>query len=168
MLRSRAGFLALGASLIHSVRGDLSVYTDAALASGWENWSWSSTINFAATDVYEGLSSLSSVTTAYGAVSFYLEGAGFGSGYAGLKFDISGAQPDISLSLASTADNANSPSMPLSALTKTAVKQGAWTTVLVDFSALPGSGTPLATDTWNRITFQAGGNGATVSTNEIF
>ena len=161
----QAALLALAAFLFKVVHADLAVYTDGALAAGWENWSWSSTINFAATDVFEGTSSINTVSTAYAGLSFYLEGTGFGSGsagYAGLRFDIAGASPDVSLYFTSNTDSVNSASIPLSAFAPGGVKAGAFTSVLIDFSNLPGSGVPLATDTWDRITWQSGGNGATV------
>ncbi|KAG8893066.1 hypothetical protein FRC01_013789, partial [Tulasnella sp. 417] len=65
---------------------DLDVYVDGALASGWENWSWNTDINFAATDLYEGLSSLSVTSTAWAALSLKLEG--LLNTYAGFSFDI--------------------------------------------------------------------------------
>lgn len=67
---------------------DLAIYTDNALASGWENWSWSSDINFAATDEISGSSgsSLSVNSSQWAALSVKLEGTF--PGYAGLRFDI--------------------------------------------------------------------------------
>lgn len=65
---------------------DLPIYTDGALASGWEDWSWSSTINYAATDLFEGTSSISVNSTDYAALSVTLEGTF--PDYAGLRFDI--------------------------------------------------------------------------------
>lgn len=65
---------------------DLPVYTDGTLAPGWENWSWSSTIDFAATDIFVGTSSVSVTSDAWAALSLKLEGT-FPT-YAGLRFDI--------------------------------------------------------------------------------
>lgn len=65
---------------------NLPIYTDGALASGWENWSWSSTIDFAATDLFVGTSSMSVDSSAWAALSVKLEGT-FPT-YAGLTFDI--------------------------------------------------------------------------------
>jgi hypothetical protein len=65
---------------------DIAVYTDGALAAGWENWSWSSDINFAATDVLEGSSSISVNSQAWSALSVKLEGTF--PNYQGLRFDI--------------------------------------------------------------------------------
>jgi hypothetical protein len=82
--------IVLAIALAHSVSvaalDDRAIYTDGALASGWENWSWSSTIDFAATDLAEGTSSISAKSDAWAALSFKLEGT-FPE-YAGLKFDI--------------------------------------------------------------------------------
>jgi hypothetical protein len=65
---------------------DITVYSDAALAAGWENWSWSSDINFAATDIFEGSSSISVNSQAWSALSVKLEGTFLD--YQGLRFDI--------------------------------------------------------------------------------
>ncbi|KAJ7876609.1 hypothetical protein B0H13DRAFT_2235986 [Mycena leptocephala] len=107
---------------------DIAVYSDAALAAGWENWSWSSDINFAATDVFEGSSSISVNSQAWSALSVKLEGTF--PDYQGLRFDIA------------------VPSLP-----------DAFTSLLIDFRNLPGSGAALGDGTWDRITWQAGANG---------
>jgi hypothetical protein len=65
-----------------------------ALASGWENWSWSSTLDFASTAGPGGVQSISVVSEAWAALSVYAETA-FDNNFAGLRFDISGAQPGI-------------------------------------------------------------------------
>ncbi|KAF5377193.1 hypothetical protein D9615_006454 [Tricholomella constricta] len=143
---------------------DLVIYNDGALASGWENWSWSSTLDFAATDLFVGTSSISIASTEWAALSLKLGSTTFQS-YAGLRFDIAGAQPDIQISIQSTADNSQSPTIPLSAFGKTIVADN-FTSLLIDFNALPGTGSKLESrccgdGTWDRITFQAGGSGAT-------
>ena len=142
------------------VRADLEVYTDTALASGWENWSWSTTINPAATDIFEGTSSLSVTSDAWAAFSLKLEGV-IGNSYAGFRFDISGANPPIQFYLQSTVSGGQSVTVPLSALTTTVTTTG-WTTVTINFSNLPG-GSALPVDSWDRLNFQALGDGATVS-----
>ena len=80
--------LATFVALLHATKADLTIYTDNALASGWEDWSWSSTINYAATDEFAGTSgsSISVNSSAYAALSVKLEGTF--PGYAGLRFDI--------------------------------------------------------------------------------
>ncbi|KAJ7834908.1 glycoside hydrolase family 44-domain-containing protein [Mycena olivaceomarginata] len=103
---------------------DITVYTDGALAAGWENWSWSSDINFAATDVLEGSSSISVNSQAWSALSVKLEGTF--PNYQGLSTSIT---PDT------------------------------FTSLLIDFRNLPGSGAALGNGTWDRITWQAGANG---------
>jgi len=135
---------------------DLPIYTDGALASGWENWSWSSTINFAATDLFEGTSSISITSDAWAAVSLKLEGTF--SSYAGLRFDIAvrrslhhsnpysycyqGANPGLQIYFESTVDGTTSPTIPLSAFGQT-ITADKFTSLLVDFKALPGTGVPL-------------------------
>lgn len=90
LLRSLKGAVALAVAVAQtaSVAGldDLSIYTDTALVAGWEDWSWSSTIDYDATDLFEGTSSISVTNQAWAALSLKLEG-NF-SDYAGLKFDI--------------------------------------------------------------------------------
>jgi len=80
--------LFMAATISGVVGDDLDVYVDASLATGWENWSWSSTINFAATDIVSGSSgsSISVTSDAWAALSLY-NPAPFKT-YAGLKFDI--------------------------------------------------------------------------------
>ncbi|KAF8315612.1 hypothetical protein DL93DRAFT_842355 [Clavulina sp. PMI_390] len=143
---------------LRGANADITVYTDTALASGWEDWSWGSTINYAATDVYEGTSSISIATGAWSAFSPKLEG-NFSS-YAGFRFDILGAQPDVSLYFTDSGASVNSASIALATMSST-VNTSAWTTITVDFSNMPGTGTPLGNGTWDRITFQGGANGAT-------
>ncbi|KAJ7132681.1 glycoside hydrolase family 44-domain-containing protein [Mycena filopes] len=135
---------------------DIAVYTDAALAAGWENWSWSSDIKFAATDLFEGASSISVNSQAFSALSVKLEGT-FPT-YQGLRFDIAGPQPDLTISIQSSVDGTSSPNILLSDLSKT-ITSDAFTSVLIDFRSLPGSGAALGNGTWDRITWQAGGNG---------
>lgn len=85
--------------LILSLRAaaDQSIYATGvgALGAGWENWSWSSTIDFASTSGPGGVEAISITSDAYAALSLYDE-TPFDNNYAGLKFDISGAQPDVS------------------------------------------------------------------------
>lgn len=151
--------LALAALLALGARADLDVYVDGALASGWENWSWSTDIDFAATDLYEGLSSISLNSQAWAAFSLKLEGV-FGT-YAGLQFDVAGAPPDAQIYIESTGAGVQSPTIPFSVLGNFTANE--FKTVLLDFSQLPPAGTPLGNNTWDRLNFQAGGNGAAVS-----
>jgi phosphatidylinositol glycan class B len=69
---------------------DLNVYTDGGLLAGWENWSWSSTIDFAATDIFSGSSgsSISVASDAWAAFSLYYDQGSFKT-FAGLQFDVS-------------------------------------------------------------------------------
>ena len=76
-----------------AVKADLDVYTDDVLPSPWQDWSWGSTISYAATDIAEGDSSISVTSTAWSAFSLY-NPTPFPT-IAGLEFDIS-----VSLGLA--------------------------------------------------------------------
>ncbi|KAF7369391.1 Endoglucanase A [Mycena venus] len=151
-------FLLLQLALVATwvLADDITVYTDTALAAGWENWSWGSDINFAATDLFEGTSSISVNSSAYSALSVKLEGTF--PNYQGLRFDIAGAQPDLTITIQSSVDGTTSPNILLSALS-TSITPDAFTSLLIDFRNLPGSGAALGNGTWDRITWQAGGNG---------
>ncbi|TFK42363.1 glycoside hydrolase family 44-domain-containing protein [Crucibulum laeve] len=151
-----AAFTTIAAVFVNAL-DDLTIYSDSALAQGWENWSWSSTIDFAATDLFSGSSSISVNSSQYAALSVKLEGTF--PGYAGMRFDIAGAQPDIQIFFQSTTDNSQSPNIALSAISKT-VSPTEFSSLLIDFNSLPGSGAQLGNGTWDRITIQAGGNGA--------
>lgn len=120
------------------------------LAPGWENWSWSSTLDFASTAGPGGVEAISVNTTAWGALSTYAETA-FDNNYAGLRFDISGAQPDISIYFSTSTNSDVSPSLPLASMS-TIVNESAWTTITLDFSNLPGNEGVLATDSCAYIT----------------
>uniref|UniRef100_A0A0W0EXF2 Glycoside hydrolase family 44 catalytic domain-containing protein n=1 Tax=Moniliophthora roreri TaxID=221103 RepID=A0A0W0EXF2_MONRR len=160
----RLKLVSLVLAAVQLVKADLTVYQDGALASGWENWSWSSTLDFAATDIFEGLSSVSVTSEAWAALSVKLEGTF--SQYAGLRFDIAGAQPDIQIYFTQTATDTNSPNIALSAISKE-VKADGFTSLLIDFNALPGTGAPLGNGTWDRISFQGGANGASYHLDNI-
>ena len=75
-------------------------------------------------------------------------------------FDVAGAAPDVSISLSSTGDSDSSESIALSALSQDVNPDG-FTTVTINFQDLP-DGTVLTNDTWDRVTFQGGANGAVV------
>ncbi|KAJ8456851.1 hypothetical protein ONZ45_g18555 [Pleurotus djamor] len=144
---------------------DITVYTDNALASGWENWSWSSTIDFAATDLYEGSSSISVTSDAWAALSFRLSQGTF-KDYAGLRFDIAGAQPPLNIYFDSVADGVTSSTILLSSISQS-VTNGEFTSLLIDFNNLPGSGAQLPEANWDRLSFQAQGDGATYHLDNI-
>lgn len=86
MLTTSLKAAALSFLAVRLVKADLPIYTDDALAAGWENWSWSSDINTAATDLFKGTSSISVNSSQYAALSVKLEGTF--TQYAGLRFDI--------------------------------------------------------------------------------
>lgn len=78
------------ASAISKVAADnLDIYTDHNVNAGWENWSWSSTIDFAATDLFAGSSgsSISVTSDQFAALSLYYDIAAI-KGYEGLQFDL--------------------------------------------------------------------------------
>lgn len=70
-----------------TVFADETIYSDGAISSTWQDWSWGSTIDYSAADIFEGTSSISVNATAYSALSFY-DTSIFASSYAGLKFDL--------------------------------------------------------------------------------
>jgi hypothetical protein len=71
---------------------DLVVYGDA-LASGWENWSWNTTVNFANTSpVQSGTNSIAATYTAgWAGLSLRAPGPVNTSGYSGITFWVYGA-----------------------------------------------------------------------------
>lgn len=69
------------------VLADEAIYTDDALSSTWQDWSWGSTISYTATDVKEGTTSVSVDSGAYSALSWY-DTSAFANTFAGLKFDL--------------------------------------------------------------------------------
>ncbi|KAG8923824.1 hypothetical protein FRC00_005814 [Tulasnella sp. 408] len=159
--RLRAALLA-PILLAWAASADLDVYVDGALSSGWENWSWNTDLNFAATDLYQGLSSISASSTAWAAFSLKFEG--LYNTYVGFQFDIAADPSTLQLYFQGTTDNAQSASIPLSAFPS--ITSTKFTTVVIDFNALPPSGAPLGSGAWDRLNFQALANGATSITIE--
>ncbi|KIM28564.1 glycoside hydrolase family 44 protein [Serendipita vermifera MAFF 305830] len=146
------------------VKSDQDIYVDDALSNGWQNWGWNTVINWAATDLAVGTSSISAVSDAYAAVS--LKSPETIGSYAGLKFDIAADPSQLQLYFQSTADDSQSSAIPISAISA-AINPTSFTTVIVDFNALPPNGAPLGAGTWDRINFQALGNGASYHLDNI-
>lgn len=157
---SRATFCSI-LVLVRLVNGleDLVIYQNDALANGWENWSWSSEINFAATDLISGETGTSMSVKSAEWAALSLKHNDPISPYAGLRFDIAGAQPGIQIAFQSTADDSSTPSIALADISKE-ITADKFTTITLDFKALAGSGAPLPEGSWNRIGFQATANGA--------
>jgi len=83
-------FVVLALALLgRAATDDINVYIDAGLGSDWQNWSWNTEANFAATDIFAGTSgsSISVTSTAWSALSLKLGSSNFAD-YAGLKFDV--------------------------------------------------------------------------------
>ncbi|KAG8824630.1 hypothetical protein FRC17_009065 [Serendipita sp. 399] len=150
--------------LVTLVKADEEIYVDGALGNGWQNWGWNTEINWAATDLFAGTSSISAVSTAWAAVS--LKDPATFSSYAGLKFDIAANPNTLQLYFEGTSDSAHSATIPLSAVSN-AINPNSFTTVVIDFSALPPSGSPLGPGAWDRINWQALGDGASYHLDNI-
>ncbi|KAI0790933.1 glycoside hydrolase family 44-domain-containing protein [Abortiporus biennis] len=146
-------------------KADQIIYSDDSLSNGWQDWSWGSTLNYQATNIAEGTTSLSVNSTAWAAVSLYTP-TPFGSSFAGLRFDISGDEPPIQFYIQSTTDNSQSPTISLTAFS-TSVTSDNFTSILVNFAELPPTGAPLGNGTWDRINFQAEGDGAVYNIDNI-
>jgi len=83
-------FVVLALALLgRAATEDIDVYVDAGLGSDWQNWSWNTETNFAATDIFAGTSgsSISVTSTAWSALSLKLGSSNFAD-YAGLRFDV--------------------------------------------------------------------------------
>ena len=112
------------------------IYQDA-LASGWSDWSWSSTNNFAnASPVYGGARSISANFTAgYAGFSLHVDNAVNAGGFEAVKFWINGGAVNKDLVLyTSDSDNKASPYFSFVA------PAGVWTEISVPMSAI---GSPL-------------------------
>ena len=73
-------------ALAQLARADQVIYSDDSLSNGWQDWSWSTTSDYAATNIKEDASSLSVNSGAWAALS--LKSSGTIGGFAGLRFDI--------------------------------------------------------------------------------
>lgn len=116
---------------------DQTVYTDAALASGWASWSWSTALSFANTDAPRLTGSTShikvSATAAWGALSLAHSASDLTvSDYASISFDVRGpSSSTVSLAI-----------QPLSGATVSTTASIAvtttWTRKTVNLSSLSG------------------------------
>ncbi|KZV84842.1 glycoside hydrolase [Exidia glandulosa HHB12029] len=137
----------------------VAVYTDGALAAGWQDWSWDSVIDYAATDLAEGASSISVTSTAWAAVS--LKGADLLSNYAGLTFDIAADPSTVQVYFQSSADDTQQTTPVALSSLASGITPDAFTTVTVSFASLD------PTQTLDRLNFQATANGATYHLDNI-
>lgn len=161
--KPRSTFVALVVAAL--VKADQDIYIDNELSNGWQNWGWNTVIDWAATGLAVGSSSVSAASDAWAAVS--LKGPEPFTSYAGLKFDIAADPNSLQLYFQGVSDNAQSPSIPISAIS-TDINPTSFTTVVIDFNSLPPSGAPLGPGAWDRINWQALGDGATVSTSSKY
>jgi hypothetical protein len=118
--------------------GTLTVYGDA-LASGWVNWSWSSTVNFAATGaVYAGSDAISwSTKAAWGGLYLHSGTAVDASNYTTLSFaaQATAAAQHYSLVLETTGDQQIGSPVLLTSVGGDPVA-GAWTYYQIPLAAL--------------------------------
>ena len=75
----------LAATLLR-VAADQVIYSDDTLSNSWQDWSWGTTLNYAATNIKEDSSSISVDSTAWSA--FSLKSPSTIGSFAGLRFDI--------------------------------------------------------------------------------
>jgi hypothetical protein len=118
--------------------GDLVIYDDA-LAAGWENWSWDSTVNLAnGAPAHSGTASV--------AVTYNAAWAGFslrtatpldGGDYSAIRFWVYGGASGNAFQLATQATDGG----PISPVYPFTVPAGVWTEVVVPLTAL---GSPAA------------------------
>ncbi|KAG8841405.1 hypothetical protein FRB96_007780, partial [Tulasnella sp. 330] len=156
--------LVLLASLTFAVvQADEPIFVDGAtgFSSGWENWSWSTNFTFGSTAI-PGRSSLLVSSGAYAGFSLYDE-TPFSNNYAGMRFDLASAAPQqVQWSLQSTTSGGQSAQFTLDTFSSS-INANSFTTITINFADLPPNGGLLGNDTWNRLTFQASGSGATYS-----
>ncbi|EFI28340.1 hypothetical protein CC1G_13870 [Coprinopsis cinerea okayama7 len=138
---------------------DLTIYQNDGLTSGWENWSWNTETDFANSELYAGESGTSLAVKSSEWAALSLKGSATISDYAGLRFDIAGDQPGLQIYFTSTTDDTQSASIVLSDISDS-ITPTEFSTLLIDFKSLPGTGAPLGSGTWDRITFQALSSGA--------
>ncbi len=130
---------------------DLLIYGDA-LAAGWEDWSWDSTVNLANAAVVQQGATAAAITYQAAFAGFSLRTASpvSGSGYTAIAFGVYGAAGGTQLDVFTqpTDDGTASTSYSLTA------PAGVWTTVTVPLTSL-GSPATIA-----RISIQEGGGAA--------
>ncbi|KAJ7915005.1 glycoside hydrolase family 44-domain-containing protein [Mycena leptocephala] len=116
---------------------DITVYSDAALAAGWEKLELEQRYQFRSN-------------------RYFRREQQYQRQLAGVERI--GDNPDLTISISSSVDGTTSSNILLSVLS-TSITPDAFTSLLIDFRNLPGSGAALGNGTWDRITWQAGANG---------
>jgi hypothetical protein len=108
-------------------QADVTVYNDA-LTSGWENWSWDTTVNLGATTVVQSGSNATAATftNAWAGVYLRLTGSPLAAGYSKVRFWVNGGAAggqEIGVFLVDEADNQTAgPELTLTANTWTQVE----------------------------------------------
>ncbi|MCB0131917.1 MAG: hypothetical protein KDD78_13755, partial [Caldilineaceae bacterium] len=122
----------------HAQAGNLTIYDDG-LAGGWENWSWSSTVNFGATTpVHSGNAAISlTYTSAWAGLNLRTASPVNTSGYDALSFWVHGGSSgtrELQVYIQTTDSAAASVQVPVSA------PSGRWTEVTLPLSSLGSPG----------------------------
>ncbi|KAJ3041551.1 hypothetical protein HDV00_009026 [Rhizophlyctis rosea] len=133
---------------------DITVYHGNALASGWENWSWSTTFNWAytgppAAPAGSGGSSVQVTTGGYGGVSFR-NPAGY-AGYKTIIFSLAGGS-QWGLVADSTTEPFTSTAVAIGDSCKETINSDTFVTCYFDLSK-------LGDHAWDRFTFQSWSGG---------
>jgi hypothetical protein len=137
-------FLAIGLQSPAKAATDLTIYAEA-LDSGWQNWSWDTTVNTAATTPVHAGSRSMAVTYRAGWAGLYIHAnsAVALSGYDHLSFWINGGSGNQQLRVVANGDGDNAVSVTAQA--------GTWVKIDISLAAL-GSPTTLSEIYWQDTT----------------
>lgn len=136
-------------SAIHDEMNSSKVVYDDALGSGWANWSWSTTLNFAnTTPAYVGTRSISATYTAAWAALYMHHGSGISTtGLGRLEFYVHGGSAGGQNLIVQAGDTGGWRTLvPVNSyIAGSSVAAGSWRKVSIPMSAL-GLGTLAITD----------------------
>jgi fibronectin type 3 domain-containing protein len=123
--------------------GSIPIYEDA-LASGWVDWSWSTTRNFAATaPVAAGARSLAVSFQPWGGLSLH-RNTGAVTGMSAVVLSVYGSAAGVDLQVYVSKDGTSLPGVLLAQhCAGRVIPAGAWTRCSVPISALAPAGTPI-------------------------
>ncbi|KAJ3028106.1 hypothetical protein HDV00_010627 [Rhizophlyctis rosea] len=142
----------IGLAVAQENKPDLTVYQQNALASGWENWSWSTDYDFAyagppTVPASLGTTAIKATTGAWAGISFR-NAAGY-AGYNTMVFYVVGNAPSYSLHFQSTVDNADVTAGSLNDLCKGPITSDGFVQCFADLSK-------AGDHPFDRLTLQAG------------
>jgi phosphatidylinositol glycan class B len=137
---------------------DDTVYDDA-LGGSWSSWSWSSTVDLRATDLFQGTHAIAVTADPWGALSLHDDtGVLTGTVWTGVRFAFEGDGSAVGFVLEADGEGYSTSAVPISAYAT--VSSGSYTTVTIPLDA-------FGTHDWTRLEWQDLGYGSSFHVDDI-